>query len=561
MIMPSNEDFNLQILVGPSVLPEYQHDGQTYVESNLFTPYSYKQQAQQLVSGEVEAQKWPVTPFMISIEAKPNTPPCYYRVSIDGQKVKGISLYRCEKRVIKGFKDGTVVREFLFSLPRFAKDLDDRIDITCRHKVGIIEVECYNAKKRQSQKRLQAQSLAFEQANKKDSSLVTNGKYLMTTTKAGRVIHSRNAFKTTDFWDISSLRSKLTVKYVTKETLQEMGLVVIPIPFPITHFPGSRGSLPQVKCELLDGGTVVLDLTGEIPGCSSSMSDVKIETDSSMNENNNNPNSSMSTRTQTFSLPAEMNNTTIDLTEDEEMQNSETIANNAENISCSAVEKPIAENPNEENNSSEGRDKRQSGNEEQEMERATKKRKISHESAENDSEGGVTGVTNSNEIVKSPAKSVTEEIDNIVAQLENDKNVESEMESSSGMALESENVQQKENKNDSNKSVQIKESENSSENDKEKTDTDVKNLNDTVDKNVEDNDTGNLPDNDNESGDQIKEGDNENDKEKKDTDVENLNQTVKDNVEDTEIDSLLDNDSESDNQNDNQDEKDKDNEN
>lgn len=52
---------------------------------------------------------------------------------------------------------------------------DDRIDITCRHKVGMIEVECYNARKRQSTKRLMAQSLEFEQANKKDSSAVTEG--------------------------------------------------------------------------------------------------------------------------------------------------------------------------------------------------------------------------------------------------------------------------------------------------------------------------------------------------------------------------------------------------
>lgn len=54
--MPSNADFNLKILVGDTILPEYQKDGVTYVESNYFTPYSFKQQAEENVNGEIERQ-------------------------------------------------------------------------------------------------------------------------------------------------------------------------------------------------------------------------------------------------------------------------------------------------------------------------------------------------------------------------------------------------------------------------------------------------------------------------------------------------------------------------
>ena len=54
--MPENNDFALEILVGSTPLPEYEKDGQYFVESNLTTPYSYTTSATEVVGGEQEAQ-------------------------------------------------------------------------------------------------------------------------------------------------------------------------------------------------------------------------------------------------------------------------------------------------------------------------------------------------------------------------------------------------------------------------------------------------------------------------------------------------------------------------
>ena len=54
--MPQNQDFSIQVLVGGSPIPEYEKDGRYYVESNLATPFSYRQQSTEVIQGEVESQ-------------------------------------------------------------------------------------------------------------------------------------------------------------------------------------------------------------------------------------------------------------------------------------------------------------------------------------------------------------------------------------------------------------------------------------------------------------------------------------------------------------------------
>ncbi|XP_076099022.1 uncharacterized protein LOC143068672 [Mytilus galloprovincialis] len=230
--MPSNADFRLSILVGDTLLPEYENDGIVFVESSFFTPHSYKQQAKETVNGETEVQSWPVTPFSVCIETEPSSQACYYRVYVDGQKVTSKSVTPGTKRVIKGFRDGTLVREFLFSLPRFAKNEFDRIDGNISSKVGIIEVESCYATLKTTQKRIRNKKLEYDQANKKDCGRVTGGSYLMSTTKAGRVVGMKNSFRNVDFWNVHSVTSRLSVKYVTAQTLQDMNVSIVPIPFP-----------------------------------------------------------------------------------------------------------------------------------------------------------------------------------------------------------------------------------------------------------------------------------------------------------------------------------------
>ena len=54
----------------------------------------------------------------------------------------------------------------------------------------------------------------------------------MSTTKAGRILGMKSSIRNVDFWDVHSVTSKLSVKYVTAQTLQDMQIEIIPIPFP-----------------------------------------------------------------------------------------------------------------------------------------------------------------------------------------------------------------------------------------------------------------------------------------------------------------------------------------
>ncbi|KAK3589956.1 hypothetical protein CHS0354_034978 [Potamilus streckersoni] len=243
--MPTCADFKFSILVGGQPIPEYEKDGTYYAESNLFTPFSYRQPVEEIVGGEVERQAWPVTPYQICIEATPQTPHCFYRVFLDGQKVESLSVKPGKIRLVKGFRDGTTVKEFLFSLPRFARDEDDRMDSQCCTRIGLIEVECYNAVYKNTKRIEMTRKMTFDQANKKDSYNVTKGSYLMATTTSGQVIGHKTRFRLTDSWNVISLRSKLCIKYVTAQSLTEMGFTVRPF-FPVTL---SLGSAARVKSE------------------------------------------------------------------------------------------------------------------------------------------------------------------------------------------------------------------------------------------------------------------------------------------------------------------------
>ena len=70
--MPSNGKFGFCILVGDKELPEYTHpedNTRVLVESILWAPVTYWLEIKEFCkfSGEVEAQKWPVTPYEIKV--------------------------------------------------------------------------------------------------------------------------------------------------------------------------------------------------------------------------------------------------------------------------------------------------------------------------------------------------------------------------------------------------------------------------------------------------------------------------------------------------------------
>ena len=70
--MPSNGKFGFSILVGNKELPEYTHpedSTRVLVESILWAPVTYQLEIKEFCkfSGEIEAQKWPVTPYEIKV--------------------------------------------------------------------------------------------------------------------------------------------------------------------------------------------------------------------------------------------------------------------------------------------------------------------------------------------------------------------------------------------------------------------------------------------------------------------------------------------------------------
>lgn len=73
--MPSNGKFGFSILVGNKELPEYHHpedNARVLVESILWAPVTYWLEVKEFCkfSGEIEAQKWPVTPYEIRVRCR-----------------------------------------------------------------------------------------------------------------------------------------------------------------------------------------------------------------------------------------------------------------------------------------------------------------------------------------------------------------------------------------------------------------------------------------------------------------------------------------------------------
>ena len=93
-VMPADGNFGFSVLIAGLPVPEYQKDGRYYVESNLWTPVSYKQRVRELAYGEVEEQEWPVTPYQIKVYTQSHCPLSWLDVYVDGVRVS--------KHVLKG---------------------------------------------------------------------------------------------------------------------------------------------------------------------------------------------------------------------------------------------------------------------------------------------------------------------------------------------------------------------------------------------------------------------------------------------------------------------------
>ena len=82
--MPSDDFFGFSVLIAGRPVPEYANEGRVYVESSLYTPFSYSQKTEQLVNGEAEIESAPVTPYQVQIRLAPHCEDSAVFVYVDG---------------------------------------------------------------------------------------------------------------------------------------------------------------------------------------------------------------------------------------------------------------------------------------------------------------------------------------------------------------------------------------------------------------------------------------------------------------------------------------------
>ena len=96
--MPSDGSFAFRVLVGNVPLPEYLQNGETYVESNLWTPYSYQQEVSEYVNGEKEVQNYPVTPYKLLLKLGSHCETSAFFIYVDGVQVTKALLNKGETK-------------------------------------------------------------------------------------------------------------------------------------------------------------------------------------------------------------------------------------------------------------------------------------------------------------------------------------------------------------------------------------------------------------------------------------------------------------------------------
>ncbi|XP_078609086.1 uncharacterized protein LOC144880648 [Branchiostoma floridae x Branchiostoma japonicum] len=236
--MPYKSEFSFSVLVGGHAIPEYGTGGQVFVESNLYTPASYKEKEEVVVDGQTEVNEWPVTPYTIEITTKHLAPRARYTVSVDGFVVTKIPLTGGKTRVVKGFHDNERggLAGFVFSLPRYTKNESDG-GKQSPEDVGTIRVTSNDTWQewlhRPRPVTRGRKGTAFVPATKRDAFTVTGGQYTMVTTRMGRNIPTPGRW--TSFvrrwkWATGVRRGVLEVKCRTGDAVRATGFQIKPYP-------------------------------------------------------------------------------------------------------------------------------------------------------------------------------------------------------------------------------------------------------------------------------------------------------------------------------------------
>ena len=96
--MPSDSFFGFSVLIAGRPVPEYAYGGRVFVESSLATPFSYNQQTEELVNGEKEVQKSPVTPYQVFVHLAPHCETSVVFIYVDGVRVTKLLLEKGQSK-------------------------------------------------------------------------------------------------------------------------------------------------------------------------------------------------------------------------------------------------------------------------------------------------------------------------------------------------------------------------------------------------------------------------------------------------------------------------------
>lgn len=200
----------------------------TYIESMLKTPFSYEVPLNVKTPHGDEPCLWPVTPYQISL-ANNSGFDVKATVCVDGVHVTSKIMKSGSRTVVKGFHDGDAIKEFLFSMPRFAESEDDRIQ---KHRYTTIgEISCSMQRVTFSHFVVKksgggpARSSDFKQCNKKDAKMITTE--MVATTRMGRAVETKpysapGRDQQKPIWSNGEVLEVLTLRYRMGHTLQAL---------------------------------------------------------------------------------------------------------------------------------------------------------------------------------------------------------------------------------------------------------------------------------------------------------------------------------------------------
>lgn len=224
-------DFSFHVLVFGLPMPEYQRGRRVMIESNLFTPVSYKVRKRQIVNGELREHEFPVTPYQVRVDVNPTVPMSLFRLYVDGVLVNWNIFGGGKSFIFKGVCGSSGTRELLFA-PSQSISVEDKVqpeaeEVQCTagiSKVGIIEVVQYEASYRGSEYK-HWKGVSLRHYNKKEIRNVAYTNYYPSAISTeGKLVEGITPSGYFNVWDVGREVGRQCVEYHMAQTLRDMGI-------------------------------------------------------------------------------------------------------------------------------------------------------------------------------------------------------------------------------------------------------------------------------------------------------------------------------------------------